>query len=412
MGLFRGDDDNNNKNDTVTCPTHSYAQDAKENFTGDLSFYQLSMIIGGTCAALTIVIMFITKQMHATHLSNPSEQVKIMRIGTLISAFAVISFLNIAFPKAAVYIEPWLHVYEGFALGSFFLLLCDYVSPNRAQQDVFFATKKKNGIKWFKTRWAMIFQMPVVAILVAIATCITQAAGVFCEGESSRHFASIYLTVIMSISLVISVLSIMQMYFLLKKDLAHHNPMLKLTAFKIVVGLTFIQGIIFTILRDQNVLKPTDTLTYADVHIGIPNLVVCLEMVPLAFFFMFAYPWKVYMHGYGRGTFSAIEESNKPQMSYQGGPFGIYAWLAMWNPSDSIQAILFIVKRDDRNTSATPVAMTGYSSDDGLMSQAQSYNNGPYNTQSYNDRPHNSPAYNAPPQNAQPYNPQSYSNAY
>lgn len=82
-----------------------------------------------------------------------------MRIGTLISAFSIISFLCICFPDAAVYIEPWLHVYEGFALGSFFLLLCDYVSPNRDQQDVFFATKKKNGIKWFKvclyliTKW-------------------------------------------------------------------------------------------------------------------------------------------------------------------------------------------------------------------------------------------------------------------
>lgn len=75
-----------------------------------------------------------------------------MRIGTLISAFSIISFLCICFPEAAVYIEPWLHVYEGFALGSFFLLLCDYVSPNRDQQDVFFATKKKNGIKWFKVR--------------------------------------------------------------------------------------------------------------------------------------------------------------------------------------------------------------------------------------------------------------------
>jgi hypothetical protein len=95
----------------------------------------------------------------------------------------------------------------------------------------------------FQTRWIMIFQMPVIAIGVAVATDITQAAGIFCQESNSRHFANIYLRVIMSISLVVSVLSILQMYFLLKKDLAHHNPMLKLTAFKIVVGLTFIQGV-------------------------------------------------------------------------------------------------------------------------------------------------------------------------
>jgi hypothetical protein len=36
------------------------------------------------------------------------------------------------------------------------------------------------------------------------------------------------------------------MYMLLKKDLAHHNPMLKLTAFKIVVGLTLLQEVSYS----------------------------------------------------------------------------------------------------------------------------------------------------------------------
>ncbi|RGP73182.1 hypothetical protein FLONG3_6498 [Fusarium longipes] len=374
MGIFRGDDENDAP---VTCPSHSLAQDAKQNIVGNLTFYELSMIVGGSCSALTMIIMFTCKQLHATHLSNPSEQVKIMRVGNLISAFAVICFLSICFPTAEVYIQPWLHVFEGFALGSFFLLLCDYVSPHRDQRDVFFATKRKNGMKWFKTRWIMIFQMPVVAIAVSIATDITEAAGVFCQESNSREFANIYLRVIMTISLIVSVGAILQMYMLLKKDLAHHSPMLKLTAFKIVVGLTLLQEIIFWILGDQGVLEPTDTLTYADVHVSIPNLVTCIEMVPLSLFFMYAYPWKVYVHGYGRGTFAKLEEGDRPEQSYQGGPFGIYAWLAMLNPSDSLKAILFIFQRTENGASpGTPVAMTGYNSEDALMSH-------PYNAESY-----------------------------
>ncbi|CAG7563483.1 unnamed protein product [Fusarium equiseti] len=376
MGIFRGNDEDDTP---VTCPSHSLAQNAKQNFAGNLSFYELSMIIAGSCSALSMIVMFTTKQMHATHLSNPSEQVKIMRVGNLISAFAVICFLSICFPSAEVYIQPWLHVFEGFALGSFFLLLCDYVSPHRDQRDVFFATKKKNGMRWFKTRWVMIFQMPIVAIVVAIATDITEAAGVFCAESNSREFANIYLRVIMTISLIVSIASILQMYMLLKKDLAHHNPMLKLTAFKIVVGLTLLQEIIFWILEDQGVLETTDQLTYADVHIGIPNLVTCCLMVPLSFFFMYAYPWKVYVHGYGRGTFAKLEAANGHEQSYQGGPFGIYAWLAMLNPSDSLKAILFIFQRSKRDAApGTPVAMTGYNSDDALMSH-------PYNAQSYSN---------------------------
>ncbi|KAJ4256182.1 hypothetical protein NW762_009260 [Fusarium torreyae] len=377
MGIFHHDS-GDGKNET--CPVHSLHQDAKENIVGDFTFYQLSMIIAGACTGVTILIMFTLKQLHATHLSNPSEQVKIMRIGTLISMFGVISLLSISFPSAAVYIKPWLHAYEGFALGSFFLLLCDYVSPHRDQRDVFFATKRKNGMKWFKTRWVMIFQMPVVAIITSVATDVTEAAGVFCQYSNKPRYAKIWLQVIMSLSLVASVAAILQMYGLLKKDLAHHRPFLKLTAFKIVVGLTFIQEIIFSILSDQGVLKPTDTLTYADVHIGIPNLLICIEMVPLALFFCFAYPWKVYKDGYGRGNFAKLEEAARPSSSYQGGPFGIYAWLAMLNPSDSWKAIIFAITPNRSESPGTPVAVSNYNSDDGLISH-------PYNAQAYSMPP-------------------------
>ena len=73
-----------------------------------------------------------------------------MRIGTLITMFALISFLSVCYPEAEVYIHPWLDPVEGFALGSFFLLLCDYVSPHQHEREAFFAAKQKNGLKWFK----------------------------------------------------------------------------------------------------------------------------------------------------------------------------------------------------------------------------------------------------------------------
>lgn len=101
-------------------------------------------------------------------------------------------------------------------------------------------------------------------------------------------------------------------------------------------------------------------------------------MAPLSLFFMFAYPWSVYKSGHGRGNFSKLEQGNMPEGSYQGGPFGIHAWLAMLNPSDSIKAILFIFKQDNRNASTTSVNMTGYQSNDPLVSHP--YNPQPYST--------------------------------
>jgi membrane-associated phospholipid phosphatase len=76
-----------------------------------------------------------------------------MKIGALITTYALVSFFSVAFPEASVYMHPWLDVIEGTALGSFFLLLCDYISPSQEQREIFFATKPKCGIRWFKVRW-------------------------------------------------------------------------------------------------------------------------------------------------------------------------------------------------------------------------------------------------------------------
>jgi hypothetical protein len=64
--------------------------------------------------------------------------------------YSLISFLSVCFPTAEVYIDPWLSLVEGLAFCSFFLLLCDYVCPNIDQREVFFATKKTSGVKWFR----------------------------------------------------------------------------------------------------------------------------------------------------------------------------------------------------------------------------------------------------------------------
>lgn len=40
----------------------------------------------------------------------------------------------------------------------------------------------------------MIFQYPVVALLTAIATDSTQAAGVFCQYESKTYFAKLWVS--------------------------------------------------------------------------------------------------------------------------------------------------------------------------------------------------------------------------
>ncbi|KAH8882018.1 hypothetical protein GQ53DRAFT_772909 [Thozetella sp. PMI_491] len=350
--LFNSDD----KSERPVCPVQSLDENATKNFVGNWTFYEFNKVFSGACIAFVLLVMTIFKFMHATHFSVPNEQLKILRISLVIFFYALVSFISLNEPHAFVYLHPWLDVVQSISLGSFFLLLCEYVSPSESQRDVFFAAltvkdKKspggsRNALQWFKTRWILIFQYPIVSLLVAVLTDITEAAGVYCEFETSVHFAKLWLSIAIYVSITMAVLTVIKIYGLLKTHLAQHKPLAKLLAFKLIVSVTFVMNIIFQILQSTGQLNPTDTLTYADLHVGIPNMINCVEMVFFSIFFCYAYSWQPYL--LKNQARKLVPPAGGPGVQitprYQGGPLGMHALLAMLNPGEVIEAIVFAFK--------------------------------------------------------------------
>jgi hypothetical protein len=100
----------------------------------------------------------------------------------------------------------------------------------------------------------------------------------------------------------------------------------------------------FTILRSSSVLQPSAKLTYADVHIGIQNMIVCIQMVPIACFFHCAYPVKPYtiarrLQVDARGQGPMRDHERRLEVSYQGGPWGVRAWTLLVNPVENLRDI-------------------------------------------------------------------------
>lgn len=88
-------------------------------------------------------------------------------------------------------------------------------------------------------------------------------------------------------------------------------------------------------------------MSYADVHIGLPTMIICLQIVLFAFFFHYAYSTKPYQI---RTRFSApgsqeslvvdpalAEDGSVYRTRYQGGPLGLYAWCALVNPLETFR---------------------------------------------------------------------------
>lgn len=228
-------------------------------------------------------------------------------------------------------------------------------------------------------------QYPVIAFILAIVACITEAMNIYCLDSDDKHFAyfwvrfwnpptqsflsdSSQVNIISIISVALAIGAIIQFYRNVNSYIKKHKAMVKLMAFKSIVGLVFLekvcftsfptQGtrrgltvnqILFTILDSTDTLNPSATMSYADVHIGLPTMIICIQMVPFAFFFHYAYSTKPYhilstthvaesqqyLAVYPTATDSAIVCKKQ----YQGGPFGLYAWCAFANPLEILREI-------------------------------------------------------------------------
>ena len=129
-----------------------------------MTFHRFNVILSGAATALTLLIMFAVQINHAVHFTNYSEQRKIMNISLLIPIYSVIAFLSLCFPNAYVYLFPWTDFFQSIALGTFFLLMAQYVFPSKYNRDVMLqnleiAPKKSSngsepepvdGLQWYK----------------------------------------------------------------------------------------------------------------------------------------------------------------------------------------------------------------------------------------------------------------------
>lgn len=81
----------------------------------------------------------------------------------------------------------------------------------------------------------------------------------------------------------------------------------------------------------------TDKLADQDIQIGLPNLILCVEMALFAILHFFAFPW----HPYVLKNQQASDDPQyiNGQIAYHGGPLGIKALIEAFNPWDLVKAV-------------------------------------------------------------------------
>lgn len=158
-------------------------------------------------------------------------------------------------------------------------------------------------------------------------------------------FLSISLTVLQVVLIeaccvTIAMYCLIQFYLQLRKDLVDHSPFLKILSIKLVIFLSFWQTIIISFLTSGGLIKSTNKFQNPDIKIGIPSMLLCMEMAIFSLLHLWAFSWRPY----DVKNSKSLAAENAPGWSgsradYRGGFLGIKALMEAFNPWDLVKAV-------------------------------------------------------------------------
>ncbi|OCT50365.1 transmembrane protein [Cladophialophora carrionii] len=320
------------------------------------TFHTIGLWVGAIFTLIALLISFFLILMHATRYLKPWEQKHIIRILFMIPIYAAVSLLSFYYYRHSVYFEVIRDCYEAFAIASFFSLMCAYLAPDLHQQKIYFRTIKpkkwvwpmgylqkitggaekgwlrnpRSGLTWFNYCFIRVF--------FTIVSVITQALDLYCLESLSPAFSHIWVMVFETVSITVAMYCLIQFYVQIKDDIRQHKPLLKITAIKLVIFLSFWQTIAISFLTSAGAIKANNTVQTPDIKVGIPALLLCIEMAFFAVFHIWSFSWKPYTIGSKEQMSEVVAGEGIATGSYQGGFLGLKALADSFNGWDMLKA--------------------------------------------------------------------------
>ncbi|KAF2423721.1 DUF300-domain-containing protein [Tothia fuscella] len=334
------------------------------------TFHHFGLLLTAIFAVLATCIALFLMLMHATHYSQPYQQKHIIRILFMIPVYAIISLVSYLFYKHALYWEVLRDCYEAFAIASFFTLLCHYLEPTLHEQKEYFRGMSsggrlrnwvwplgwvqsctggrekgwfripRSGLTWFNVLYVGVFQYCAVRVLFTFVAMISQMFHRYCESSLSPAFAHVWVMVFEASSVTVAMYCLIQFYLQLKVDLKEYSPFMKVLCIKLVIFFSFWQTLLISFLSSSSapggaVLKPSDRIAYPDIKVGLPAMLLAVEMTIFAIMHIFAFSWKPYILD---KTSTSYATGAPVPAQYHGGFLGVKALLDAFNLWDVVKA--------------------------------------------------------------------------
>lgn len=301
-------------------------------FSNNTALEAAVFTICGSSAFFSFVLTCYPSYRHLKHWSDPIAQRAILRILGMVPIYAVVSWLAILVGDYALYFMLVRDCYEAYVLYQFFALIVYYTEKESPAhfQTRHYGIEKIMGTEsigqlmtYFKeTR----FPFPLCCLTyqpsnrvflhikrcslqyVFIKPCLSAIAillhmlGLYHPGSFDYTHAYFWLISIENISAALALFFIFMFYDLVKKVIEMHSPLMKFISIKILVFFVFWQGIIIGLLYYFNVIPAFFNWSSLRSAETVKNILICIEMMGLSVFNLYAFPYATYRTEPGEHT--------------------------------------------------------------------------------------------------------------
>eukprot|EP00759_Apiculatamorpha_spiralis_P014353 PhF_6_TR21032/c0_g1_i1/m.30252 len=256
------------------------------------------------CAFITFVVIGREMARHIKSYKYPDIQRHVLRIFMFAPIYAVDSCVALWMPEVSLYINTIRDCYEAFVLYQFLSLLIRYGGGETALVRSLNSKQYKGKHLWplccyyFKldrhflvTCKRGVLQYCFFKIVTALIACLLHPWGYYEEGDMT-WFSNSYpwFFVINNISITISLYYLVLFDVELHSDLQKYRPLLKFAAIKLVIFFAFWQGASLVMLDRMGLLEHVkDEHENREIGVSLQDLLICVELVPIAFLITYAY---------------------------------------------------------------------------------------------------------------------------
>lgn len=230
----------------------------------------------------------------------------------MVPIFSIQSWFSLIIHSASPYLTAFRDLYEAFVLSSFVYYIIELCGGEDQLVAKLRMKDPQHGnhnclLQSQCGHWQMgrpfllnckygVLQFVFFKIITTIIVIILHSMDNWHKGEWGWNSSYTYLAVIMNMSIGYALYCLVKLYFVTKDDLKEWNPVWKFLCIKGIIFFTFWQTFLIQILYSVGVIKGFGDWDAAMVADGLPDFLICIEMLGFAVLHLFAFPHTDYLH--------------------------------------------------------------------------------------------------------------------